>query len=315
MTPVIAVIAGYVLDGLLGDPRWLPHPVRGIGWLIALGERHLNRGSAVRRLLSGALLTAGLVAIAAGLARAVVVGAGLLHPLAGQAVTALGVGVLLARRSLTEEAGGAVHRPLLAGDLAAARRAVSWVVGRDTAELDQSEVARAAVETLAENASDGIVAPLVFALVGGLPGIAAYKAINTLDSMIGHLDERYGYFGRVAARLDDLANWVPARLTMAALAAAAALSGRDGAGAWRAARTDGGKHKSPNAGWPEAAMAGALGVCLGGLNTYGGEPYPSPRLNPAGRRTVPADIPAAVDLVDRACHLALAAGVLLRWLI
>lgn len=311
MTVAVSVLAGYLLDGVLGDPRWLPHPVRGIGWLISSGERIFNRGCPCVRLAAGALLTLAVVGLTAGAAWALVEGARLVHPWLGAVVTAAGVGVLLARRSLAEEAGTAVHRPLAAGDLPASRRALSWVVGRDSVSLDGSEVARASVETLAENLSDGVAAPLVFALAGGLPAIAAYKAINTLDSMIGHRDDRYLYFGRFAARLDDLANWIPARITVLALIAAAALSGRDARAAWRSALTDGHRHKSPNAGWPEATMAGALGVRLGGLNYYDGEPHPGPFLNAEGRLPAADDILSAVRLIHLASHLILLAGLLL----
>lgn len=312
MKTALLVMAGYLLDGLVGDPRWLPHPVRGIGWLIARGERRLNRGGPVARLLAGAVLTCTVVGVSALVAWGAVTGARLIHPLLGDLVTILGIGLLLARRSLAEEAGQAVYRPLMDGDLPAARRAVSWVVGRDTDGLDERDVARASIETLAENLSDGVVAPLLFALVAGLPGIAAYKAINTLDSMIAHRDSRYLYFGRVAAHLDDAANWLPARITLLALVAAAALLGRDAAGAWRAAVADGGKHASPNAGWPEAAMAGALSIRLGGLNYYDGEPTHGPVLNPGGRLPEPADIPAALTLMQGASHLVLGVGALLR---
>jgi adenosylcobinamide-phosphate synthase len=308
----LLVMAGYLLDGLVGDPRWLPHPVRGIGWLIDRGERCLNRGGPAARLLAGAVLTFAVVGVSALVAWGAVTGARLIHPLLGDLVTILGIGLLLARRSLAEEAGQAVCRPLMDGDLPAARRAVSWVVGRDTDGMDEREVARASIETLAENLSDGVVAPLLFALVAGLPGIAAYKAINTLDSMIAHRDSRFLYFGRVAAHLDDGANWLPARITLLALVAAAPLLGRDAAGAWRSAMADGGKHASPNAGWPEAAMAGALSIRLGGLNYYDGEPSQGPVLNPAGRLPEPTDIPAGLALMQAASHLVLGVGALLR---
>lgn len=303
------VLLGYLLDGMLGDPPGLPHPVRGIGWLIDRGERLFNRGSDRARLLAGAGLTVAVVAIAAAVAWVLVALAGSLHPLLGHAVTALGTGVLLARRSLADEAGVAVHRPLALGDLPAARAAVSRVVGRDTAGLSESEVARAAVETLAESATDGVAAPLLFALAGGLPAIAAYKAINTLDSMIGHRDDRYLWFGRFAARLDDLANWIPARITFLAFLAAAALTGRSAAEAWRTARADAGRHASPNAGWPEAAMAGALSIRLGGLNHYDGEPHQGPVFHPSGRPPGHADILAAVALVNLTAHIVLITGV------
>lgn len=308
MNIVPAVTVGYLLDGVLGDPRWVPHPVRGIGHLITVGERWLNRSSNGFRLVAGGILTATVVLLSGGVAWGLVRFAGALHPLLADAVTALGTAVLLARRSLAEEAGENVYRPLAVGDLPTARRAVSRVVGRNTEHLDESEVARAAVETLAENASDGVVAPLLFALAGGLPALAAYKAINTLDSMIGHRDERYLYFGRVAARLDDLANWVPARITMLGLVVAASWYGLS-VQTWRVALADGAGHASPNAGWPEAAMAGALGVRLGGLNFYEGEPHHSPIMNAGGRAVQPKDIPRAVLFMQTACHLVLFAGI------
>lgn len=318
----MSILAGYLLDAVMGDPRWLPHPVRGIGCLIASGERSLNRGRPVVRVMAGAVLTLWVVAITAGVAWALVAGAGLLHPLLGDLVTAVGVGILLARKSLMAEAGTAIHQLLSAGDLPAARQALSWVVGRDTVHLDEADVARGAVETLAENLSDGVVAPLLFAMVGGLPAMAAYKAINTLDSMIGHRDDRYLYFGRFAARLDDLANWIPARVTALALIAAAGLqslavraAGRRGLAvraAWRAALADGPTHASPNAGWPEATMAGALGIRLGGVNYYDGEPHTGAFLNATGTKPGANDIHAAVRLGNLAAHLILVVGLVLR---
>lgn len=317
MTPVVPVLAGYLLDGLCGDPRWLPHPVRGLGWLITQGERRLNRGSPRRRQAAGALLVLAVAGLSLLTAWALPAAARTLHPLLGDAITALGVGLLLARRSLGQEAGHAVQVPLAAGDLTAARAAVAQVVGRDTAALDATGLARAAVETLAENTSDGVIAPLLFALVGGLPGIALYKSINTLDSMIGHRNERYTHFGWAAARLDDLANWLPARLTTLALVAAAGLAGKNSRAAWRTARGEARKHASPNAGWPEAAMAGALGVRLGGLNYYDREQHAGPIFNRFGRPPTGQDITAAVAMMHLGSHLTLAAGSFLalavRW--
>ncbi|MDB5622465.1 MAG: cobalamin biosynthesis protein CobD, partial [Devosia sp.] len=181
--------------------------------------------------------------------------------------------------------------------LAEGRQAVSHVVGRDPEQLDRAGVARAAVETLAESTSDGVVAPLFWLLIGGLPGIALYKAINTADSMIGHLSDRYRYYGWAAARLDDLVNWVPARLTAGLITAACFLVPRASpSAAWATTRRDARKHASPNSGWPEAAFAGALGLALGGPRAYDGEVVDLPLLG-SGRRELDAgDIEAALAL-------------------
>jgi adenosylcobinamide-phosphate synthase len=176
----------------------------------------------------------------------------------------------LATRSLLDEAR-AVRRFLVNGDLLSARQQVAHIVGRDPQELDEPEVTRAVIETLAESASDGIVAPMFYLAIGGVPAALAYKAVNTLDSMIGHRDKHYEFFGKCAARLDDVASFIPARVTALLLVCAAWTLHLDWRGAWRIVRRDGGKHRSPNAGRPEAAMAGALGVRVGGTNFYGGE--------------------------------------------
>lgn len=315
MNPAVPAVAGYLWDGCLGDPPWLPHPVRAMGWVVALGDGWLNRGTPAWRIGAGGLLVVGLAAASAAAAWALVAVAGRQHPLLAAVASALGTGVLVARRSLATEAGTAVSGPLVAGDLVAARAALSRVVGRDTLELTATEIARAAVETVAENTSDGVTAPLFYTLLGGLPALAAYKAVNTLDSMIGHRDPRYLYFGRVAARLDDAANWLPARLTCLAMVAAAALQRRSPVAAWRAALAGAARHSSPNAGWPEAAMAGALGVRLGGTNTYDGVPHPGPVFNAAGRPPAAADVAAAVRLMHLSSHLFLAAGVIVRLLL
>ena len=264
----------YALDWLLGDPTWLPHPVRWMGWTISNGERFLRSVARTRKaeLVAGLILTVVVVAI---------FGAGswcLLFYLRGWSqIFALTVSVYLAAstlatRSLLDEAR-AVNRFLLQGDLIAARLQLARIVGRDTQDLDEAEVTRAAIETLAESASDGIVAPMFYLAIGGVSAALAYKAINTLDSMIGHRGARYEYFGKCAARLDDAANFVPARLTAVLIVLSAWTIRLDWQNAWRIFWRDSARHKSPNAGRPEAAMAGALGVRLGGTNSYDGEPH------------------------------------------
>jgi len=272
------------LDWLIGDPEWAPHPVRWMGRLIKTGENLLRVFLQTPRaeFAGGMLLTLTVVG-------AFGVGSWeLLKWLGNWNQTAKFFAALyfaliaLATRSLLDEAR-AVRRLLLRTDLPAARRQVARIVGRDTQALDQAEVTRAAIETLAESASDGVVAPMFYLAIGGAPAALAYKAINTLDSMIGHRGERYEFFGKFAARLDDVANFIPARLTALLFVLAAWILGLDGRDAWRVLRRDGARHKSPNAGHPEAAMAGALDVQLGGTNYYDGEPHHGSRLGDAKR--------------------------------
>jgi adenosylcobinamide-phosphate synthase len=201
----------------------------------------------------------------------------------------------LATRSLLDESA-AVLDAVDGGDLALARRRLAMIVGRDTESLDESEILRAVIETIAEGLCDGIVAPIVYLAIGGVPLAYAYKAVNTLDSIIGHPDPPYRYFGRVAARLDDLANFIPARVAALAIVAAAFAMRQSARNSWLVLLRDGDKHSSPNAGQPEAAMAGALGVRLGGLNYYGGEPAPKPVLGGEGRVATRNDARAALRI-------------------
>lgn len=267
---------GLAIDAAIGWPdglyRRIGHPVTWIGALIAGLEARWNRGASGRRRAMG------LACVAVVLAAAVVPALALQLALPGGAV-GVALGALLAwpwlaARSLYAHVA-AVAAPLAAGDLPAARVEVARIVGRDPAALDEAGVARAAVESLAENASDGVVAPLFWGVVTGLPGLVAYKAVNTLDSMIGHRSERYEDFGRAAARLDDLLNLIPARLTACLFAL---VSGRM-AVALRVMRRDARHHRSPNAGWPEAAMAGALGIRLSGPRLYGDRVADEPWVN------------------------------------
>jgi adenosylcobinamide-phosphate synthase len=201
-----------------------------------------------------------------------------------------------------------VEEALVAGNLPLARRRLSRIVGRDTGSLDASDVSRAVIETLAESASDGIVAPLFYLALGGVPLGVAYKAVNTLDSMIGHADTRYFYFGKFAARLDDCVNYVPSRITAAAITVAAGVTARSAAVTWF---RDGGRHKSPNAGQPEAAMAGALRVCVGGDNTYAGEVVVGERLGGRFPPPVLADVRRATRIVSIVTLLSVAAATAL----
>lgn len=269
----------YAMDRLIGDPEWCPHPVRAIGRLITAGESMATPGrySPTRDLIHGAVLTAVVVAATAAAAVLALRVGRQVHPVVAWVIEGLLAWTVLATGSLLAEARQVIEA-LEDGDLPSARARLARIVGRDTATLTESEIARGVVETLAESTCDGVVAPLCYLLVGGVPAALAYKAVNTLDSMIGHRDAPYTYFGRVAARLDDLANLVPARLTALAITMAAACTGQSASGALRVWRSDHGHHDSPNAGHPEAAMAGALGVRLGGTNYYDGVPTPKPVL-------------------------------------
>ena len=270
LTLLCLVLAAVVLDLVIGDPRALPHPVVMIGGLIAALERRWNRGAPRGRRLKGLWLTAGVVSLAYATTWSLLSVLAWLHPWLGRLGEVLLLASAFAIKGL-RDAAMAVAAPLARGDLAAARGAVAMIVGRDTQVLDEAGITRATVETVAENTVDGITAPLFWALLGGAPLALAYKAVNTLDSMVGYRNARYGDFGYASARLDDLANWLPARLTalsmwLAALVLPGARSRGALAGTWR----DAPRHLSPNSGWPEAMMAYLLGVQLGGINHYDG---------------------------------------------
>jgi adenosylcobinamide-phosphate synthase len=303
----------WLLDQLAGDPEWLPHPVRLIGLAIKRGEaaiRQPGHGNCYD-LLSGAAMTTVVVGAVYGITDQAILLAGRRSRALGSAVELLLGWTCVAARSLEQEASRVVDA-LAQGDLPCARRQLSRIVGRDTGDLQESDICRAVIETVAESACDGILAPIFFMALGGVPLAMAYKAVNTLDSMIGHADERYFYFGKAAARLDDAANYAPARITAAAIVAASALSEQaDCRSAWSTWLRDGREHKSPNAGQPESAMAGALRVRLGGPNAYAGERIDSPFI---GREFPPPTLEQArrtIQLVSLATVLGIAAGCIL----
>ncbi|QBX34506.1 cobalamin biosynthesis protein CobD [Paracoccus liaowanqingii] len=291
---MIALLA-LVLDALIGWPdavyRRIGHPVTWLGRLISALDRWLNHG--MLRQAKGALTVALVVAAAA-------IPAALVQVWLGPWIAAMLAWPLVAARSLDQHLQ-AVARPLAAGDLPAARAATAMIVGRDVTRADAPALTRASLESLAENASDGVIAPLFWAAVGGLPGIAAYKAINTMDSMIGHRTPRHEDFGKVAARLDDLVNLIPARLTAVLIAAA---SGRRAGAALRVAWHDAPAHRSPNAGWPEGAMAGALDCRLSGPRVYADRVADEPWLNADAPDPQAADLARGIALIRRAVALA-----------
>ncbi|MEM7776539.1 MAG: adenosylcobinamide-phosphate synthase CbiB [Pseudomonadota bacterium] len=290
----VLLLAALILDAVIGDPDWMwrrcPHPVVVMGRLIDGFERALNRPSwsAFTHKIAGmgtAIALIGL-AVATGLALHL---AARWHP----ALLCLEIGIvaiLIAQRSLYSHVAD-VYEAFNAGGLPAARVSVSKIVGRDPETLDEAGVCRAAIETTAENLSDGVVAPAFWYLIGGLPGLIAYKLANTADSMIGHRTDRYRDFGWAAARLDDLLNLLPARLSAGLIALVAPIMGRSVIATAHIAWRDAHLHKSPNAGWPEAAMAGVLGLALAGPRIYEGVQVDDSWLNPRGRqRATPDDI-------------------------
>jgi adenosylcobinamide-phosphate synthase len=282
------IAAACLLDWIAGDPEWLPHPVRLIGRSAQAAEKLLRRPDQSEReeLIAGAALTVAVVGLSyLGTAKAVRWGAGTLL-----------AWTCLATRNLIDESL-AVIRALEKPDLPHARERLARIVGRDTRALSETEVHRALIETLAESACDGIVAPLF------------YMAVNTLDSMIGHADRRYLYFGKAAARLDDAANYVPSRLTALGIVATAGMESKSALKIWR---RDGNKHKSPNAGQPESAMAGALRVRLGGVNTYAGEPMEAPLLGAEFEQPKLHHAKRALRLVTAVSLLSAAAAVLVQ---
>lgn len=311
MEAAAILLCAFIIDAWLGDPDWSFHPIRLIGVAIEKGESWLHRephAPTIDLLLGASLVALIVMASYTCLAMALHLAA-LLSWWCGQLVAIFLGSLCLARRSLREHAQ-AVLAPLQAGDLESARVMLARIVSRETLQLSETEVVRGTVESVAENSSDGVIAPLFYLAIGGVPLAFAYKAINTLDSMLGYHTERYEYFGKVAARLDDIANFLPARLTVLALVGAAWLGERldypfDAAAAWRIAWRDGHKHTSPNAGYPEAALAGALGVQLGGPSRYFGSLIDKPALGDARRSLIPLHITRSLWLLDRASLLAL----------
>lgn len=277
LDPHIAIVLGaVVMDLFLGDPRTLPHPVVIIGWLISWLEGVLRQRISDPRLAGVALLVI-TVGTSYLVAAALIYLGTLVAPAVGFLVALYLAWVSIAARSLHSESARVVEA-LERGDLPAARLALSYIVGRETAQLDEPEIIRGAVETVAENTGDGVVAPLFYLMLGGPALAIAYKAVNTLDSMVGYKNERYLEFGWASARFDDLANFIPARLTAFLMVLAAPLCGLDGTGSWRILRRDCRNHASPNSGFPEAAAAGALGVRLGGANRYFGRIVEKPTI-------------------------------------
>ena len=309
-----AVLGGFLLDALFGDPAWLPHPVVLMGRCISALEKQLR--TALPKTPRGELAGGAAVAAVLPLGTLAVTGlacwaAARLHPALGLTLQMLWCGQALAAKGLAQESRN-VYKELAKGALPEARRAVARIVGRDTQNLTAAGVTRAAVETVAENTSDGVIAPLLYMLLGGAPLALTYKAINTMDSMLGYKNEKYLYFGRCAAKLDDAANWLPSRLAALLWVAAAALTGNSARGAWRIWRRDRRRHASPNSAQTESACAGALGVQLAGPAYYFGEYYDKPTIGDPLREIEPRDILRANRMMYAESLLALVLGLAVR---
>ncbi|MEM6845505.1 MAG: adenosylcobinamide-phosphate synthase CbiB [Bacteroidota bacterium] len=262
IAPIYILLSAFVLDSVLGDPRWMPHLIVLFGNAISVGEKALNKGN--HKFMKGLALVVLLVVAAYVATYLLLVGLQLVHPILADSVAVVILFYCLANRTLIQE-GQAVFSVLKTQGLEAGRKRLAWIVGRDTTHLNEQQIRTATLETLSENLSDGVIAPIFYYFVFGVPGAVTYKMINTLDSMIGYKSDRYRAFGKVAARLDDVANFIPARITaFLMLVVSGKLSGLN------FVLREGQQHASPNAGYPEAALAYILDCQFGGPNTYQG---------------------------------------------
>lgn len=263
-----AIVLAFLIDLAIGDPPHWPHPVKWIGSSISFLDRRWNKGE--NRKLKGTAMVIAVVATVFSASIGLVWLFYHIHPVLGVAVEAILISTTIAQKSLGQ-AAREVYKPLLAGNLPEARRKLSCIVGRDTETLSESEIVRGTVETVAENTSDGVTAPLFWSLIGGAPLTLVYRAVNTCDSMVGYKNDRYRDFGWASARLDDLLNWIPARLTGALMVCVMKPKKTSYRRAWSVLLRDAKKHPSPNSGWGEAAAASILGIRLGGINFYQGK--------------------------------------------
>lgn len=305
---ILAFGAGFLLDQLLGDPYCLPHPIRGIGWLITKTEKMLRSGNpqenstereaAERR--QGKFLVVIVLLLTGMLAALILFGVYVIHPYLGVVIETVMTYQILAARCLQVESSK-VWKQLTAGSLEGARRAVSMIVGRDTEHLTEEGVVKAAIETVAENTSDGVIAPMLYTALGGPVLGFLYKAVNTMDSMVGYKNEKYLHFGRAAAKLDDVVNFLPARISALLMIGAAFFGGKsyNGKQAWRIWRRDNRKHASPNAAQTESVCAGALGIRLAGDASYFGKVVKKPYIGDPTRAVEAEDIRRTNRLMNR----------------
>ena len=304
---MMALLLGVFLDLLIGDPHCFYHPIRLVGNLISVTEKGLRAvfpKTGQGEKTAGVFLSVIVCSVTAGAVAAVLYLAGKIHPYLHLAVMALFCYWMLAAKSLKDESMK-VYERLKNGTLDEARYAVSMIVGRDTRELTETGVTKAAVETVAENTSDGVIAPLFFMFIGGAPLAFLYKAINTMDSMVGYKNDKYLYFGRCAAKLDDVANFIPARISGLLMVAAAYFLNMDASGSWRIFKRDRRHHLSPNSAMTESAAAGALGIKLGGGHFYFGKWVPKDTIGDEVKKTDAEDIVKMNGLMYMTCILSI----------
>ncbi len=301
--------AAFALDLILGDPRWLPHPIRWMGWAIAYLEPYFRK-IPVNLVISGFLFSALLIAGTWSLTAGILFIGKRIHPLMPGLFTVVLIYYAISVRSL-KTAAVQVHDALNQEGLSVAREKVSHIVGRDVDNLTETDVASGAVESVAENLVDGVLSPLFYAALGGAPLVMAFKMASTLDSMIGYKNERYMRFGKAAARIDDMANFIPARLSIPVISIAAQILLKRGVAAFRSAVREGANHTSPNAGYPEACFAGALGIRLNGPSYYGGKLSDKPFIGIRYERPEPSDILPACNLMILSASI----GLGLMWAI
>jgi len=292
------ITAAYVADLILGDPHGYPHPVRLIGRAVQALEPELlhTEDSSMKQYLLGGILAGLIVVLAATLTWAIIRTAQWIHPVFSFIATIFFAYTTLATRNLYDEVKKVI-KTLEQGNLTRARKEVGFLVSRDTDRLDEREVCRALIETISENTSDGIVAPLFYLAIGGPPLAMAYKALNTLDSMVGYKNERYRYFGWASAKADDVANFLPSRITALLFILSSLVLGKKWKGAWRVALKDGRKNMSPNSGYPEAAVSGALGIQLGGEDFYFGVLEKKPLIGEPEKSISLNDVKASLHLM------------------
>ena len=317
MSIALSILIGFLLDCVLGDPRRFPHPICLIGNFISFMEKVLRRifpKSERGELAAGAVLAAVVPAAAFGVSFVILMLCQAVSPVLKFAVETFFCYQIFAAKSLKDESMR-VYRYVEAGDIENSRKYLSWIVGRDTKELSFEKIDKAVVETVAENTSDGVVAPLIFMVIGGAPLAFLYKGVNTLDSMVGYKNDRYLYFGRASAKLDDFLNFIPARLTGLAMCAGAFFTGLDFRSAFRIYRRDRKNHSSPNSAHPESACAGALNVQLGGDAYYFGKLYRKKTIGDDIRPVDSGDIKLAIRLMYAASVICLGLALTVRILI
>ncbi len=305
-------VIAYILDLTLGDPKWLGHPVVWMGKAVSFLERKVYGKELNHKKIAGIVLTVIVVGGSFLIAWVVIKMAYKLHPALGLIVTIWGAFTTLSIRGLAQRGEG-VYLALKDNDLRIARERLSEIVGRDTKNLRRKGIIRGVVESVAENTIDGVVAPLFYLFLGGVPLAFAYKAINTLDSMVGYQNKRYKDFGWAGAKTDDIANYLPARLGGALISLGAFFFKKDVKSAFRVMFRDGRRYKSPNAGLPQGAVAGALGIRLGGVNYYRGKKTIKPYLGSPKRELSPIHIKESINLMYLTSFLTLILGLLIRW--